>query len=53
MAEALAVATFYLNTKPEILSRLENELSTVVKDEQSLPAWSKLEQLPYLISTLH
>ena|ERR1700761_3675219 len=52
MAEALAVATFYLKTKPEILSRVKDELLTVVEDEKNLPQWSKLEKLPYFISTI-
>jgi cytochrome P450 len=45
---ALAVITFHLLSRPEILARLRTEFSTVVDDPRHLPAWTVLEKLPYL-----
>ena len=50
-SRVLAAALFYvLAGKNSELSRLKEELSTVVKDGSSRPSWSALEQLPYLVS---
>ncbi|KAM0327101.1 hypothetical protein ACHAQA_006229 [Verticillium albo-atrum] len=45
---ALAVITYHLLDKPELLTKLRKELSEVVKDTRHLPAWTVLEKLPYL-----
>jgi cytochrome P450 len=45
---ALSVITYHLLTKPEILTKLTQELEGVVKDPIQLPAWTVLENLPYL-----
>jgi cytochrome P450 len=45
---ALAVMTYHLLTKPEVLAKLTRELEGVVKDPRHLPGWSVLETLPYL-----
>ncbi|CAN9189290.1 unnamed protein product [Alternaria alternata] len=44
---ALAVMTYHLLTKPEILAKLTAELKTVVDDPRHL-SWPVLETLPYL-----
>ncbi|KAG9186648.1 hypothetical protein G6011_09756 [Alternaria panax] len=44
---ALAVMTYHLLTKPEILAKLTMELGSVVDDPRCL-SWSVLETLPYL-----
>ncbi|KAK1997559.1 cytochrome P450 [Colletotrichum falcatum] len=49
---ALAVITYHLLTKPELLARLQDELRTVVDDPKRLPSWTALEGLPYLGAVL-
>lgn len=49
---ALAVITYHLLTKPELLVKLRTELSTVIDDPLHLPAWTVLEKLPYLGAVL-
>ena len=49
---ALAVITYHLLTKPELLVKLRAELSTVIDDPLQLPAWTTLEKLPYLGAVL-
>ncbi|MCJ1333200.1 hypothetical protein MMC10_009894 [Thelotrema lepadinum] len=52
-SRVLAAALFYvLAGKNSELSRLKEELSTVVKDGSSRPSWSALEQLPYLTAVI-
>ncbi|KAF2667975.1 trichodiene oxygenase [Microthyrium microscopicum] len=50
VAWTLSVGTYHLLAKPEILHKIKTELDTIVTDPNDLPAWSVLEQLPYLIS---
>ncbi|KAF4333911.1 cytochrome P450 monooxygenase oxidoreductase [Fusarium beomiforme] len=45
---ALAVITYFLLSRPEILAKLQGELKQVVDDPRHLPSWTTLEQLPYL-----
>ncbi|KAM0271148.1 hypothetical protein ACHAQH_009167 [Verticillium albo-atrum] len=45
---ALAVITYHLLDKPELLAKLRQELLQVVEDTQHIPAWTVLEKLPYL-----
>ncbi|CAG5157023.1 uncharacterized protein ALTATR162_LOCUS4816 [Alternaria atra] len=45
---ALAVITYHLLTRPEILAKLTQELENAVEDPLHLPGWSNLETLPYL-----
>ncbi|KAF9880458.1 trichodiene oxygenase [Colletotrichum karsti] len=49
---ALSVITYHLLTKPELLTKLRNELNEVVDDPQHLPSWTSLENLPYLGAVL-
>lgn len=49
---AMAAITFYLLTKPEILSRLTKDIRAVVKDPLHLPSWSALENIPYLYAVI-
>ncbi|KAJ0159761.1 Trichodiene oxygenase [Colletotrichum tanaceti] len=49
---ALAVITYHLLTKPELLEKLQAELRTVVDDPRHLPSWTSLENLPYLGAVL-
>ncbi|KAI2464658.1 cytochrome P450 [Annulohypoxylon bovei var. microspora] len=44
----LALITFYLLTKPELLTRLTEELERAVSDPRHLPTLTVLEGLPYL-----
>jgi cytochrome P450 len=45
---ALAVITFHLLDKPRLLEKLTQELRNGVEDPSHLPAWTNLEDLPYL-----
>lgn len=45
---ALAVITYHLLTKPDVLTKLTDELKQTVDDPKHLPAWTVLETLPYL-----
>lgn len=45
---ALAVITFHLLDKPELLNKLSQELNEAVTDPTQLPTWTTLEKLPYL-----
>lgn len=45
---AMAVMTYHLLTKPELLAKLRAELQQVIKDPKQLPSWTELENLPYL-----
>ncbi|KAF6835131.1 trichodiene oxygenase [Colletotrichum musicola] len=49
---ALAVITYHLLTQPETLAKLRAELNAVVDDPTHLPAWTVLENLPYLGAVL-
>jgi len=48
----LAVGTFHLLNKPEMLHALTEELQTVVVDLQTLPPWHVLEKLPNLTGVI-
>ncbi|KAI1864594.1 uncharacterized protein JN550_008881 [Neoarthrinium moseri] len=45
---ALAVITYNLLAKPELLAKLKKELERAVDDATKLPPWTVLEKLPYL-----
>ncbi|KAI1345091.1 hypothetical protein F5Y15DRAFT_410769 [Xylariaceae sp. FL0016] len=45
---ALAVITYNLLAKPEMLKRLYPEVSEAVPDQNRLLSWTVLEKLPYL-----
>ncbi|KAF7556968.1 hypothetical protein G7Z17_g1037 [Cylindrodendrum hubeiense] len=49
---ALAIITYHLLTKPELLEKLTAELNNVVSDPKALPTWTVLEKLPYLGAVL-
>jgi len=48
----LALLTFYINDNPKILARLQEELGTIMSDENPSPKWQRLEQLPYLTAVI-
>ncbi|RYO99103.1 hypothetical protein DL764_006905 [Monosporascus ibericus] len=52
-AWALAVLTYHLLAKPEVLARLTQELREAVEDPQRLPSWMALEKLPYLGAVIY
>lgn len=45
---ALAVITYHLLRKADMLDRLLTELRTNIDDPKNLPRWTTLEKLPYL-----
>lgn len=45
---AMSVITYHLLTKPVLLAKLRHELQSVIEDPKQLPAWTELEDLPYL-----
>lgn len=51
-SSGLSAITYYLLKQPEWLSRVRNELLTVVTDSRSLPSWPVLETLPILNATI-
>ncbi|KAJ8123130.1 hypothetical protein ONZ43_g851 [Nemania bipapillata] len=51
---ALAVITYHLLTKPELLEKLSVDVNRVVLDSKGqLPSWAALEKLPYLGAVIH
>lgn len=48
VAGTLNVVTFNLLSRPDVLSKLTDELRAVVDDPLHLPSWFVLERLPYL-----
>ena len=50
LTEGLTVAICYILLQPDILSKLRQELQSAIPDPNSIPSWSTLENLPYLIS---
>ncbi|KAF3024908.1 hypothetical protein E8E14_012819 [Neopestalotiopsis sp. 37M] len=51
-AWALAVMTYHLKTRPEVLDKLTREIQEVVHDSRRLPSWTVLEKLPYLSAVI-
>jgi cytochrome P450 len=49
-AKTLAITAFYILTTPGVLSRLREELTTVMPDATSEASLTELEQLKYLVS---
>ncbi|KXJ93358.1 cytochrome P450 [Microdochium bolleyi] len=49
---ALAVITYHLLTKPDLMNRLHKEVSGLVKDPSKLPDWKALEELPFLTAVI-
>lgn len=45
---ALAVITYHVLSKPELLEKLTAEVAQVVDSSGELPSWAALEQVPYL-----
>ena len=52
VAWTLSVLTYHLLAQPQVLDKVEKELSNVVKNPCNLPKWSELEQLPYLYGVI-
>lgn len=51
-AWTLAVITYHLLNKPQLLTKLKSELSTEIVDPKCLPPWTTLEKLPYLSAVI-
>ncbi|KAI0544236.1 putative flavonoid 3-hydroxylase [Xylaria curta] len=51
-ARSLTTATYYLMTHPQALSRLQDELVTVMPDVSSRPSLTKLEHLEWLTAII-
>ncbi|RYC56222.1 hypothetical protein CHU98_g9982 [Xylaria longipes] len=51
-ARSLTTATYYLLTHPDVLSRLQDELMTVMPDVTSRPSLSRLEHLEWLTAII-
>lgn len=49
-ARSLAVGMYHLIDRPEILSKLREELKQVMPTPDSRPTWNELEKLPYMVS---
>ena len=45
---ALTVQSYYILANPSIYQRLRQELIDAIPDPKCIPAWSELQQLPYL-----
>src|SRR4051812_35961694 len=50
---ALAVITYHVLSKPELLEKLTAEVARVVDSSGDLPPWAALENLPYLGSVVY
>lgn len=50
---ALAVITYHILSKPELLEKLTAEVTQVVDSSGELPSWAALEQLPYLSGVIY
>jgi cytochrome P450 len=48
-AETLTRILFYLKHVPETLGKLRDELDRAIRDMRTIPSWSELQQLPYLV----
>jgi cytochrome P450 len=49
-AKTLSITAFHIISNPPVLTRLREELMTVMPYGTSNPTWTALEQLPYLVS---
>jgi len=49
---ALAVITYHLLTKPDLMARLHKEVDDLVKDPLKLPDWKALEELPLFTAVI-
>lgn len=50
---ALAVITYHVLSKPEMLEKLTAEVAQVVDSSGELPPWAALEKLPYLGAVIY
>ena len=48
-ARTICVTVFYVLSDPIILKTLTEELKSAMLDKTTLPAWTELEKLPYLV----
>lgn len=51
-AKTLAETTFHVINTPGVLRKLTDELDAEITSRADVPTWTRLEQLPYLVSTL-
>ena len=49
---ALTVTTFHILSNPNVLSKLQEELTTAIPDPKTQPIWAELEKLPYLSAVI-
>ncbi|PYH75502.1 cytochrome protein [Aspergillus uvarum CBS 121591] len=52
-ARSLAVGMYHLIDRPEILSKLREELGQVMPTPDSRPTWNELEKLPYMAGVVN
>jgi len=52
-AQTLTVLSFHLLSNPEVLKKLRAELKQVMPDPNLSVPWQKLEQLPYMVNSIH
>lgn len=52
-AKTLAETTFHVLNTPGVLSRLSEELKTVMPKNTDMPSWTELEKLPYMVSSVN
>ena len=51
-AHILALLTYYIVDNPKVLARLQDELGTIMSEDNPSPKWQQLEQLPYLTAVI-
>jgi cytochrome P450 len=52
-ARSLSLGMFHLINEPHLRKKLREELRSVMPTPDSKPTWNELEQLPYLVSSIH
>lgn len=48
----LSLLMYHIIDNRDIMSKLQQELATIMSQPHSKPKWNQLEQLPYLVSLL-
>lgn len=52
-ARSLSLGMFHLINEPHLRKKLREELRSVMPTPDSKPTWNELEQLPYLVRSIH
>jgi cytochrome P450 len=50
--QALTTTCFHIIDNPSVYQRLHQELEEAIPDVENIPAWEKLQQLPYLAACI-